>query len=182
LNLAFLVHAQHQGAVGRVEVEADDIANFVDEQRVAAQLESLAAMGLQRKGAPDAADAALAESGCLGQGARGPVRGGVRLAFQSARQHAFDFGIAQATRRARTGFIEQSIEAEKNKALPPLAHRCQRHMHAASDLGVAPPLGAEQHDAGSQGQGLRRLGTASPLQQPLAGTRVRGESGRPRAM
>ena len=45
LNLAFLVHAQHQGAVGRVEVEADDIANFVDKQRIAAQLEGSAAVG-----------------------------------------------------------------------------------------------------------------------------------------
>jgi len=31
LNLALLVHTQHQGAVGRVEVEADDVADFVDE-------------------------------------------------------------------------------------------------------------------------------------------------------
>src|ERR1019366_243343 len=180
LNLALLVHAQHQGTVGRMEVEADDVANFVDKQRVAAQLESVAAMGLQRKSAPDPADAALAEAGRLGQGARGPMSGGVRLAFQSARQHAFDFGIAQATPGAGARFIEQSIEAEKNKALPPLAHGSQCDMHAASDLGVAPPLGAEQYDAGAQRQGLRRLGTASPLQQLLSFGRDKSQ-GRERA-
>ncbi len=49
LNLSLLVHTQHQGAVGRVEVEADDVTDFVDEQRVAAQLKGLAAMGLERK-------------------------------------------------------------------------------------------------------------------------------------
>src|SRR6266853_1557752 len=75
LNLALLVHAQHQSAVGRVQIKADDVANFVDEQRIATQLEGLAAMGLQRKGAPDAANAALAEPRCLSPRAGGPVRG-----------------------------------------------------------------------------------------------------------
>src|SRR2546422_1315690 len=125
LEMALLVHTQHQGAVGRVEVKADDVANLVDEQRITAQLEGLAAMRLQGKSAPDAADAALAESGGVSQRARGPVSGGLGLGFQGARQHAFHRGIAQAARRARTGFIEQPVEAEKNKTLAPLAHRGQ---------------------------------------------------------
>ena len=41
LNLALLIHAKHQAAVGRVEVESDDVADLVDEQRIAAQLEGL---------------------------------------------------------------------------------------------------------------------------------------------
>src|SRR5437870_7645608 len=79
LNLALLVHTQHQGAVGRVEVKANDVANLVNEQRITAQLEGLAAMRLQGKSAPDATDAALAESGGLSQRARGPVGGVVGL-------------------------------------------------------------------------------------------------------
>jgi len=105
-------------------------------------------MRLQGKSAPDATDAALAESGGLGQRARGPVGGGLRLGFQSARQHAFHRGVAQATRRARTGFIEQPIEAEKDKTLSPLAHGGERDIHSASHLGVAVAGSAEQHDAG----------------------------------
>src|SRR5260370_5571946 len=103
LNLTLLVHTQHQSAVGRAQIKADDVANLVDEQRIAAQLEGPAAMGLQRKGAPDAADAALAEPRRLSEGAGGPVRGSLRLPFQSARQHAFHGGVAQAARRAPTG-------------------------------------------------------------------------------
>ena len=163
LNLALLVHTQHQGAVGRVQVEADDIADFVDEQRIAAQLKGLAAVRLERKSAPDAADAALAEPGGLGEGAGGPVRGSGRLAFQGAGQHAFHRGIAQAARRARTGVIEQSVEAEKDKTLPPFANRGPSDPYSASDLGVTPPLGAQQHDARPQGQSLRRLGTTRPM-------------------
>ena len=45
-----------------------------------------------------------AQSGTnLGQRTRGPVGSGGRLAFQSARQHAFDRSIAQAAPRAGTG-------------------------------------------------------------------------------
>jgi hypothetical protein len=89
-------------------------------------------MGLERKGAPDAADAALAESGDLGQRARGPVRGSLGLGFQSACRHTFDLGITQAARRAGTGFIEQPIEAQKEKTLPPLARCGQRDMHSTA--------------------------------------------------
>src|SRR5439155_20098418 len=87
--------------------------------------------GCQGKSAPDAADAALAESGGLSQRARGPVRGVVGLGFQGARQHAFDRGVAQAARRARTRFIEQLVEAEKDKTLSPLAHGREHDWHAA---------------------------------------------------
>jgi hypothetical protein len=41
LNLALFVHAQNQRSVGRVQVETNDVADFVDEPRVAAQFESL---------------------------------------------------------------------------------------------------------------------------------------------
>ena len=60
LNLALLVHAQNQRSVGRVQIEADDVADLVDKQRITAQLKGLAAMRLQGKSAPDATDAALA--------------------------------------------------------------------------------------------------------------------------
>jgi len=53
LNLAFLVYAQNQRTVRWVQVEADDVADFVGEKRIAAELEGLATMRLQRKGTPD---------------------------------------------------------------------------------------------------------------------------------
>ena len=168
LNLAFFVHAQDQGAVGRVEVEADDVADFVDKQRIAAEFEGSAALRLQRKGAPDAADARLAEPAGLGEGARGPMGRSLRLGFQGTRQHAFHLGIAQAAGGAGTGLIEQSIEAETEKTLPPLADRGPGDVQAAGHFGVAEAGGAEQDDAGAQGQSLRRLGTARPVQQRLA--------------
>ena len=53
LHLAFLVDAQHHGALRRRQVQADDIAHLLDEQRIGRQFESLGAMRLQAEGAPD---------------------------------------------------------------------------------------------------------------------------------
>jgi hypothetical protein len=54
LDLRLLIDAEYQGTVWRVEVEADDIANLVDEQRIGRRLEGLAAVWLQRERLPNA--------------------------------------------------------------------------------------------------------------------------------
>ena len=46
LNLALLVDAQHDGVIGWIEVEADDVPDLVDEQRIGRKLETLGAMRL----------------------------------------------------------------------------------------------------------------------------------------
>jgi len=46
LNLALLVGAQHQGAIGRMQIEADEIANLLDEEPVLRERERLRAMRL----------------------------------------------------------------------------------------------------------------------------------------
>jgi len=73
LNLTLLINAQHQDAIGRVEIEPDDVAHFVDKQRVARERERLAPVRLQAKGAPDAPDRAVAQSRLFRQGARAPM-------------------------------------------------------------------------------------------------------------
>jgi hypothetical protein len=50
LDLGFFVGAQHQRFVGRVEIQAHDVAYFVDKQRVFGELERLAPMRLQPEG------------------------------------------------------------------------------------------------------------------------------------
>ena len=41
LNLRLLVHAQDHRVVGRVEVQPDDVAHLLDEERVGGQLEKV---------------------------------------------------------------------------------------------------------------------------------------------
>ncbi|MDA9455304.1 hypothetical protein XI00_13885 [Bradyrhizobium sp. CCBAU 21359] len=56
LDLAFLIDTEDKGSVRWGKVKADDIADLVDEQRVARQLECLAAVRLQAERRPHSAD------------------------------------------------------------------------------------------------------------------------------
>lgn len=56
LDLAFLIDTEDKGSVRWGQVKADDIADLVDEQRVARQLECLAAVRLQAERRPHSAD------------------------------------------------------------------------------------------------------------------------------
>ena len=62
LDLALLVHAQHQRLVWWVEVEPHHVSQFADEVGVPTQLEGLGAMRLQAVGAPDAPHGGLAHA------------------------------------------------------------------------------------------------------------------------
>jgi hypothetical protein len=47
LTLTLLVHAQDQRILERAQIQADDVAQFLDEERIGRQFEALASMGLQ---------------------------------------------------------------------------------------------------------------------------------------
>jgi hypothetical protein len=46
LYLALLVHAKHKRLIRRIQIEADHVGEFLEEFRIARQLERLGAMGL----------------------------------------------------------------------------------------------------------------------------------------
>jgi hypothetical protein len=46
LDLAFLVDAQDQGFIRRIEIQTDDIADFFDEERVGGEFERAPSVGL----------------------------------------------------------------------------------------------------------------------------------------
>jgi hypothetical protein len=70
LDLALLVDAQHEGAVGRRHVEPDDVAHLVHEQRIARQLEALDAVRLQAESLPDPMDRRRRVAGRSGHAAQ----------------------------------------------------------------------------------------------------------------
>src|SRR5437899_2776095 len=72
LDLRLLIDAEHQRAIWRVEVEADDVAHLVDEQRVCRQLEGFAAVRLERERPPDAMHDRDRQTRGLGHRARTP--------------------------------------------------------------------------------------------------------------
>ena len=53
LDLALLVHRQHDGAGGRTEIQPDNVADLLHELRVGRQLERVEAVRLQPERLPD---------------------------------------------------------------------------------------------------------------------------------
>src|SRR5665213_3937380 len=61
LDLALLIDREHDGMVGRIDVEPDDVLEFGRKARVIGQLEVAHAVWLQAMGAPDALNRADAD-------------------------------------------------------------------------------------------------------------------------
>src|SRR5438105_4254738 len=87
LDLGLLVDAQDHGVLGWIEVEAGDVADLLDEERVGRELERLPEVWLQPERAPDATHRALALSGLLGHRPRAPVRRILRLRLKRQGDH-----------------------------------------------------------------------------------------------
>jgi hypothetical protein len=66
LDLALLIHAEHQRMLGRVHIETHDVAHFLNQLRIRRQLERVGAVRLQSKGMPNPADRHPAESARFG--------------------------------------------------------------------------------------------------------------------
>src|SRR5690349_1083154 len=168
LNLGLFVHAQHQCLIGRIEIQAHDVAHLLDEERVPGELESLDPVRLQPKGAPDAADRALTQSAALGHRTRTPVGRISRGALQGQPYHALNLRITDLTRWPRTRLVEQTIEPVVHKALPPFAHGLWSYPESARNRPVGIASRALQHNARPLGQCLRTRGPARPILQALA--------------
>lgn len=75
LNLRFLVHPQHQRAIGRIEIEPDDVGQFGVELRVGAELEFSVRWGLQPMFLPHLMKRRRATTRPSGQAPGAPVIG-----------------------------------------------------------------------------------------------------------
>src|SRR5260370_42589402 len=80
LDLRFLIDAEHQRVVWRVEIEADDVAHpgsgpgqaLVNEERICRQLEGFAAVRLEAEAPPDEMNRLDRQTRGLGHRARTP--------------------------------------------------------------------------------------------------------------
>src|SRR3981189_686672 len=79
-------------------------------------------MRLQSKGAPDAADRRLAQSGPGCQHAAGPVRSPLRSFFQRQPHHLLDLLVTDLTRCSRTWLIAQPNNSFGDETIAPKTH------------------------------------------------------------
>ena len=73
LDLALLINREDDGVSGMVDIEADDVTQFVDKLRVGGELELLQPVRLKVVRTPDALDGTRADIDDVGHHGRGPV-------------------------------------------------------------------------------------------------------------
>ncbi len=85
LHLDLLVAAQHQGMLRRRHIQTDDVFEFLDELRIARDLEGLDQVRLEAVGAPHLEHRRIGDAQLGGQLARAPVSGALRLGLRRRR-------------------------------------------------------------------------------------------------
>ncbi len=134
LDLGLLVDTEHEGLVRRIHVQADDVPDLVDEERVVGELERLTPMRLQRERSPHAGDRALAQTGRVGHRSGRPVRGVLRLLLKRLGDHAFDILVGDLARRSGPRRVGEAIESLRGKSTAPLGHGRTRDPDDFGDL------------------------------------------------
>src|SRR5207244_11713369 len=122
LNLRLFVHAQHQRALRRVQIEPDDIGQLGVELRVAAELEGFDPVRLEPILLPDAMDGGRRQPDLLGHTPRAPMSRRLGLAQRRA-DYRLLLGRADPPRAAPTRLSAQPLESRAPIAPPPQAHR-----------------------------------------------------------
>src|SRR5579872_1348315 len=148
LDLALLIHAQHQSFLWRIQVQADDVVQLVKEPGIGAQLEALYAMRLQTMCLPDAIDSRRTHPLGSGQHAHAPMRRSRGFAVQSGVHNRLFFLPRQAplTSRSRRIF-QQPLQSGPFKTLAPAQHRRSTGAQLCRQAVVGHPVGRTQHDA-----------------------------------
>jgi hypothetical protein len=154
LDLAFLIHAQHQRPIRRVQVQPDDVAHLVDEQRIGGELEGLGAVRLQTERTPNAHHRRLRQPARLGHRPTAPVRRVARLLVQGLGDHALDRRITDRARRPRPRLIEQPVETLRDEPRAPLADRLRGDRQAFGNLAIGAIGLCGQHDTCAHRQRL----------------------------
>lgn len=164
LDLAFLIHAQHQGLLWRIQIQADHIGQLLQKPRVTRQLETLDSTRLQIVTAPDGADRGLAHALALRHESATPVRHPLRLGVEGCLYDSIDLlcsigGLAPAAGRDRP----QTLQAVLREPGAPQDHRLPIGLQQSGDRTVRLATRGRQHDPASQ----HHLLWGSVRRQPL---------------
>ena len=168
LTLALFVAAEHQGLLGRVEIEAHDVPEFFLKLKVFGELEIAHPVGLQLMGRPEPLHARFAQAGFTGHRAHAP-----RPAMRSpgARQTQ---GPSDSLRPRKPWLaspprgVLETLQAPGGKALPPTSNGQKTHRLLLGDLFVGESLSQPQDDPSPEHITLAAgLGLDDTLEFPL---------------
>ncbi len=149
LDLALLIDRQHDGVRRRIDIEPDDIAQFVDELRIVRKLELPDPMRLKAMGAPDALDRADGNADLFRHHGGGPVRRlGGRIG-QGCRHHALNDLQAERRYARRPRLVPQeAVDALGHEPLLPAPDTGLGFARPTHDLDGPGAIGCRQNDPG----------------------------------
>ena len=167
LNLALLVDRQDDGVRGRIDIEPDDVAQFVDEARIVGQLELAHPVRLEAVLAPDTLNRADAEPRRLRHQQAGPVGRLARRFAKCQRDDALGGPGAQRWDARGTRLVaEQPVEPRLDKAFLPAPYAGLGLAGSPHDLVRADTIGRKQHDLGPPDLLLRRVAVTNQGFEP----------------
>jgi site-specific DNA recombinase len=162
LHLALLVDREDDGVLRRAHIQADHVADLLDEVRVGRELEGPAPVGLQAEGVPDPDDGALGQPHSLRHATGTPMGGGLGLLLQGRGDDLLDPRVGDLARGTGAGFVGQPFEAVVQEASPPLADGHGVDAESGGDGLIVQALGTGQDDPGASREALCALGSAGP--------------------
>jgi hypothetical protein len=180
LDLAFLVHRQHDGMLRRIDVEADDVANLGGELRIVGQLELPYLMRSQPMAAPDAMHRADADRARRSNGGRRPVGDFARRLAQRQHHHALGERVAEREDARRARLVDQQpVRAGLHEALLPAPHTGLRFARGTHDLCRADALRGHQHNSCAPNVLLRTVPVRRDLSEAavVGGAEAEGDTG-----
>jgi hypothetical protein len=147
LYLALFVDRQDDGVCGRIDIEPDDVTQFVDEARVVGQLELAHPVRLQTMGAPDALNRTHAEPRRLRHQGAGPMGRFPGRFRERQRDDALGrLGAQRFDARGTRLVAQQSVEPLLDKAFLPAPNTGLGLASPPHNLTRADPIGGQQHD------------------------------------
>ena len=166
LDLTLLVDREHDGPLGRVQIQAHHIAQLRLKLRIARELEAAHLMRLETGTLPYPVHRARRKPHLGPHPAAAPVRRPDRTTGGRQRQHLVDFRLRDR-RLARPARLipAQPLDACLHKALAPTCQRRIAHTHPAHDLTARQTLGTEHNHLRPLHLLVRRTATADPALQ-----------------
>jgi hypothetical protein len=146
LDLTFLIAAEHQGLVGRREVQTNHIPELGFKSRIGRELKGAREVGFEVVLSPEFLHRAFAHAGVARHRTHAPAGARGRGLDHLAQGHLLRVESAGAS---RPGLVFQGRQAGAGVTVAPLAHRVDVQADVGRDLLIGPALGRQQHHPGT---------------------------------
>ena len=140
LDLCLLVDAKHDGLLGRVQVEPDDVGDLLFQHRVVAVLERPDQMGLETHVPPDVVDEPAAATEVCREHPRAPT------GDSAGADDFFDKALTVGGSLTTAGSVVETVDPGLLKTSAPFQHRWFGRPQLRREHLVGDPVTCEEND------------------------------------